>query len=88
MQKSLLPWVSETFGSSSLEDLILTRAENQTDGKQMQQKIMQEFQDFDNEGFDVTKCLFDVVQNSKLCLVTSREVLIFGGELFDPRETP
>ena len=52
MQESLLPRVSETLGSSSLVDLILTRAENQTDGKQMQQKIMQEFQDFDNEGFD------------------------------------
>ena len=58
MQESLLPRVSETLGNSSLVDLILTRAENQTDGKQTQQKIMQEFQDLDNEGFDVTKCLF------------------------------
>ena len=60
-----------------------SRAENQTDGKQMQQKILQEFQDFDNEGFDVTKCLFDVVQNSKLRLMMSREIFLFGLEFTD-----
>ena len=31
MQESLLPGVSETLGSSSLVDLIFTRAENQMD---------------------------------------------------------
>ena len=37
-------------------------------------KVMQEFQDFDNEAFDVSKCRFDVVQNSKVC----REIFLFG----------
>ena len=59
MQESLLPRVSETLGSSSLVDLIFTRAENQMDTwKPDGTKIMQEFQGFDNEDFDVTKCLF------------------------------
>ena len=41
-------------------------------------KIMQKFQDFDNEGVDVSKCLFDVVQNSKLRFLTCREIFLFG----------
>ena len=40
-------------------------------------KIMQQFFDFDNEGFVVSKCLFDIVQNSKLCLMTCKEVYLF-----------
>ena len=84
IQESLLPGVSETLGSSSLVDLILSRAENQMDTwKPDATKIMQEFQDFDNEGFDVTKCFFDVVQNSKLRLMTRREVFLFGLEFTD-----
>ena len=59
MQESLLPKVSETLGSSFLVNRILTRAENQMDTwKQDGTKIMQEFQGFDNEDFDVMKCLF------------------------------
>ena len=59
MQESLLPKVSETLGSSSLVNRILTRAENQMDTRKPDgTKIMQEFQSFDNEDFDVTKCLF------------------------------
>ena len=81
MQESLLPRVSETLGSSSLVDLI-TRAENQMDTwKPDGTKIMQEFQGFDNEDFDVTKCLFDDVQNSKLRFMTCREEFLFGLEI-------
>ena len=59
MHESLFPKVSETLGSSSLVNRILTRAENQMDTwKPDGTKIMQEFQGFDNEDFDVTKCLF------------------------------
>ena len=84
MQESLLPRVSETLGSSSLVDLIFTRAENQMDTwKPDGTKIMQEFQGFDNEDFDVTKCLFDDVQNSKLRFMTCREVFLFGLEFTD-----
>ena len=50
MQESLLPRDSETLGSSSLVDLIFTRAENQMDTwKPDGTKIMQDFQGFDNE---------------------------------------
>ena len=79
MQESSLPRVSETLGSSSLVNLILSKAETQMDSwKPAATKIMQEFQDFDNEGFDVSKCLFDVVQNSKLRFLTCREIFLFG----------
>ena len=82
MQESLLPKVSETLGSSSLVNRILTRAENQMDTwKPDGTKIMQEFQGFDNEDFDVTKCLFDDVQNSKLRFMTCREEFLFGLEI-------
>ena len=40
--------------------------------------IMQQFQDFDNEGFDVSKILFDIVQNLKLRFSQCREVFVFG----------
>ena len=39
---------------------------------------MQEFQDFDSEGFDISTCLFDVVQNAKLLYMTCKEVFLFG----------
>ena len=79
MQESSLPRVSATLESSSLVNLILSKAENQMDSwKPVATKIMQEFQDFDNEGFDVSKCLFDVVQNSKLRFLTCREIFLFG----------
>ena len=79
MQESVLPRVSETPGRSSFMNLILSRAETQMDNwKPAATKIMQEFQDFDNEGFDVSKCLFDVVQNAKLRFMTCKEVFLFG----------
>ena len=79
MQESVLPRVSETPGSSSFVNLILSKAETQMDNwKPAATKIMQEFQDFDNEGFDVSKCLFDVVQNAKLRFMTCKEVFLFG----------
>ena len=39
---------------------------------------MQQFQDYDNEGFNVARCLFDVVQNSKIRFTTCSEVFLFG----------
>ena len=88
MQESVLPGVSETLGSSSLVDLILTRTEIQMDTwKPVVTKIMQEFQGFDNEGFDVSKCLFEVVQNSKLRFVNCREMFLFGLKFTDSPST-
>ena len=39
---------------------------------------MQQFQDYDNDDFDMSRCLFDVVQNSKLRFMTCQEVFLFG----------
>ena len=75
MQETLLPRVTGQLGSISLTDLILSPAETQMDtGKPDANRIMQQFRDFDNEGFDVSECLFDVLQNSKLCFMSCREV--------------
>ena len=65
MQESLLvPAVSETLGSSSLVYLILSKAEIKMNSwKHNATKIMQEFQDYDNESIDVCKCFFDIEQN-------------------------
>ena len=46
-------------------------------------KIMQEFQDFDNKGVNVSKRVFNVVQNSKLCFMTCRKVFLFGLKFTD-----
>ena len=79
VQNSLLPRVSDQLGSTCLADLILSPAEIQMNNwKPDATKIMQQFQDYDNEGFGVSKILFAVVQNSKLCFMTCREVLLFG----------
>ena len=58
MQESLLPRVSDQLGSTSLADLILSPAEIQMNNwKPDVTNIMQQFQDFDNEGFNVSKIL-------------------------------
>ena len=86
MQESVLPRVSETPGSSSFVNLILSRAETHMHNwEPAATKIMQKFQDFDSEGFDISTCLFDVVQNAKLRYMTCKEVFLFG---HDFQESP
>ena len=64
-------WVSEQLGRTYLGNLILTSAEIQMDTlkpdatnnmKPDATNNMQLFQDFHNEGFDVSKLLFDISQ--------------------------
>ena len=75
MQETLLPRVLDQLGSTSLVDLILSPAEVQmSNWKPDATNIMQKFQDFDNEGFDVSKILFDIVQNSKLHFMQCKQV--------------
>ena len=63
MEESHMLRVSDLIGSTSLADLILTPAERQMDTQKPDStKIIQLFQDFDNEGFDVSKLLFDILQ--------------------------
>ena len=51
--------------------------------KRLASTIMQQFQDYDNDGFDMSRCLFDVVQNSKLRFMTCPEVFLFGLKFTD-----
>ena len=75
MQETVLPSVADQIGSSSLTDLILSTAENEIDTwKPGASTIMQHFQDYENEGFDMSKCLYDKVQNSKLRFMAYKEV--------------
>ena len=84
MQETVLPSVTGQIGSSSLTDLPVTLAENQMDTwKPGASTIMQQFQDYDNEGFDMSKCLFDIVQNSKLRFIACQEVFLFGLKFTD-----
>ena len=39
---------------------------------------MQQFADYDNEGYDIKTCLFDIVQNSKMSFYQCKEVWLFG----------
>ena len=67
MEDTVLPRALSAQGSTSLVDLILSPAEIQMNTwKPIAHHIMQQFQDFDNEGYDIKTCLYDIVQNSKM----------------------
>ena len=67
MEETLVPIVTDRIGSTSLNDLILSITKNQmTSWKPDIKGIMQQFQEYDNEGYNIYRCLFDVVQNSEL----------------------
>ena len=60
-------------------DLILLLSEIQMNNwKPDITNITQQFQDFDNEGFDVSKILFDIVKKSKLHFMQCKEAFLFG----------
>ena len=74
MEETLVPIVTDRIGSTSLNDLILSIAENQmTCWKPDIKGIMQQFQEYDNEGYNISRCLFDVEHNSKLHFMTRSE---------------
>ena len=82
MEETLVPTVTDRIGSISLNDLILSIAEVQmTSWKPDIKGIMQQFQEYDNEGYSISRCLFDVVQNSKLRFITCSEVFFVWVEL-------
>ena len=78
MEETLVPIVTDRIGSISLNDLILSIAKNQMTSWKPDIGIMQQFQEYDNEGYNIYRCLFDVVQNSKLRFITCSEVFLFG----------
>ena len=62
-------------GSSSLPDLILSPTEIQMDSwKPNVQTVMHQFQEFDNEGYDINNVLFDVVTRSSKHQSTSKPI--------------
>ena len=79
MEETVMPRVTGQLGSTSLNDLILSPAEEQmTIWKPDANKIMQQFQEYNNDGYDITRCLGDVVQSSKLRFTNCSEVHLFG----------
>ena len=79
MEESVLPRALSTQGSTSLVHLILSPAEIQMNTwKPTVQNIMQQFQDFDNEGYDIKTCLYDILQNSKMRFNQCKEVFLSG----------
>ena len=79
MEETLVPVVTDRIGSTSLDDLVLSIAETQMTSWNPDSKgIMQQFQEYDNEDYNISRCLFDVVQNSKLRFMTCGEVFLFG----------
>ena len=79
MEETVMPRVTGQLGSTSLNDLILSPAEEQMNNwKPDAKNIMQQFQEYNNDGYDITRCLGDVVQSSKLRFITCSEVFLFG----------
>ena len=79
MEETVIPRVTGQLGSTSLNDLILSPAESQMNiWKPDAKNIIQQFQEYDNEGYNISRCLFDVVQSSKLRFMTCSEVFLFG----------
>ena len=79
MDDSLVQRALNPQGSSSLPDLILSPAEIQMDTwKPNVQTVMHQFQEFDNEGYDINNVLFDVVQNSKMRFNQNKQIYLFG----------
>ena len=79
MEDSLVHRALNPQGSSSLLDLILSPAEIQMDTwKPNVQTVMHQLQEFDNEGYDMTNCLFDIIQNSKMRFNQNKQVYLFG----------
>ena len=79
MDDSLVQRALSLQGSTSLVDLILSPAEIQMDNwKPNVQSVMHQFQEVDNEGYDINNVFFDVVQNSKLRFNQNKQVFLFG----------
>jgi hypothetical protein len=79
MEETVLPRVTDQTGNTSLNDLILSPAEEQMNSwKPDANKIMQQFQEYNNDGYDIQRCLGDVVASSKLRFTNCSEVHLFG----------
>ena len=79
MEETVVPRALSAQESTSLVDLTLSPAEVQMNNwKPIVQNIMQQFADYDNEGYDIKTCLYEIVQNSKMRFYHCKEVFLFG----------
>ena len=81
MDDNSVPRALSAQGSTSLPDLTLSYTEVlMNNWKPMIQTLMQQFAEFDNEGYDIKAVLYDIVQNSKMRYLNCKEVFLFGLE--------
>ena len=81
MDDTSVPGALSAQGSSSLIDLTLSYTEVLMNSwKPVTQTIMQQFEEFDNEGYDIRLVLYDIVQNSKARYTQCKEIHLFGLE--------
>ena len=78
MADTTVPGALSAQESSSLIDLTLSYTETlMNNWKPVVQTIMQQFEEFDNEGYDIRLFLYDIVQNSKARYYQCKETLIW-----------
>ena len=79
MADTTVPGALSAQESFSLIDLTLSYTETlMNNWKPVVQTIMQQFEEFDNEGYDIRLVLYDIVQNSKARYYQCKEIHLFG----------
>ena len=79
MDDTTVPGALSAQESFSLRDLTLSYAEVlMNNWKPIIQTIMQQFAEFDNEGYDIRLVLYDIVQNSKARFQQCNETHLYG----------
>ena len=78
MDDTTVPRALSAQGSTSLTDLTLSFTEClMNNWKPTIQTIMQQFAEFDNEGYDIRLVLYDIVQNAKARYYQCKEIHLF-----------
>ena len=81
MDETSVPRATNTQESNALSDIPLSDTEVLMDcWKPILQTLMQQFLEFDNEGYDIKSVLYDIVQNSKMRYINCKQVFLFGLE--------
>ena len=81
MDETSVPRATNTQESNALSDIPLSDTELLMDcWKPILQTLMQQFLEFDNEGYDIKSVLYDIVQNSKMRYISCKKIFLFGLE--------
>ena len=79
MDETSVPRATNTQENNALSDIPLSDTEVLMDcWKPVIQTLMQQFLEFDNEGYDIKSVLYDIVQNSKMRYINCKQVFLFG----------